>query len=210
MAKRLCPEPGFYNSEPDFPTERKRRPQLKREVLPELYTIERLVAKRKTRKNAEFLVKWENFGADQMTWEPVHHLPDVSVSIFESQPAPDPDWVSEARERLSVILEHGLKTSHTTRVTLEFRHTLLRHLFPQMPLELSLKAFEATKEDLVSAGLGDYLERVVMVTGGARGVQFPVRLTPKIGRSPAFLTAKGDRAPTRQLEKVMIEFNKDC
>ena len=210
MSKRSRPEPGFYRELQKISFERRRRLLPRKEVLPDLYFVERLVAKRKVGKETQFLVKWENYGPEEITWEPVQHLPDMAVSTFENPPQLDPEWISEARKRLALILERGLKSNRTTDVTVEFRHILLRHLFPRLPSHLSSTPFLATKEDFVGAGLEGYIERFVTVTGGRRQVMFPVLIKPQLGRAPVFLTADGDPAPTRQLEKVKISFNKSC
>ena len=55
MEKRSRPEPGFYSYVPEIPFERRRRPLPQNEVLPDFYTVERLVAKRKVGNRLEFL-----------------------------------------------------------------------------------------------------------------------------------------------------------
>ena len=46
-------------------------------------------------------------------------MPVIAVSIFENPPQPDPDWISEARERLALILGlEGLTVTVTVTVTM--------------------------------------------------------------------------------------------
>ena len=70
MSKRSRPELGFYRNVQEIPVERRRRLLPRKEVLPDLCVVERLVAKRKVGKKAQILVKWENYGSQEMTWEP--------------------------------------------------------------------------------------------------------------------------------------------
>ena len=210
MAKRKRPEAGFYKYISDLPIERRKRPRPTREVLPEYYLVERVVAKKKIQGKWEYLVKWKDYSSEQMTWEPASHLPEIAITAFESPPTPDSEWVCECRERLALILERGLKTSTTTVATVEFRHKLLRYLFPRLPSDLSSSRYLVTEQDFVAAGLGDYLERVVTVNGGKRQVVFPVVMQLFLGRAPGFLTVEGDPARSRLLEKVRISFNKNC
>ena len=130
MEKRARPEPGFYNREQNVKLERKRRPQHHREVLPDLYTVERIVAKRKVGHSSEYLVQWQDYPADQRTWAPESHLPEAALTLFESPPMPPSEWVIEARERIAIVLEKELKTFRETDVTLVLSHSVLRHLFP--------------------------------------------------------------------------------
>ena len=166
MKKRAQPEPGFYNREQNVKLERKRRPQHQREVLPDLYTVERIVAKRKVGHSSEYLVQWQDYPADQRRWEPESHLPEAALTLFESPPMPPSEWVIKAWERIAIVLEKGLKTFRETDATLQLSHGVLRHLFPRLPSELSSVPFKATKEDFATAGVSDYVERIVTVTGG--------------------------------------------
>ena len=210
MEKRVRPKQGFYKNKLEVRFERRRRSQPKREVLPELYNVERLVAKKKVGARSEYLVKWENYSTEQMTWEPEHHLPDTAIALFENPPTPQPEWIAEARERIAIALELGLKIFTQTDATLHISHVVLRHLFPRLPLELVSTAFEATEEDFAAAGLADFTERIVTFNGGRRKIDSPVFIKPFLGKAPAFRTAEGERSQQRKLEKVKLTFTKNC
>ena len=158
----------------------------------------------------EYLVKWTDYPAEEMTWEPEHHLPDAAISLFQNTLPPQQEWTAEARERIAIVLEKGLKTHKETDETLNLSHTVLRHLFPRLPLEQGSKAFQATEADLAAAGLAQYIEQIVTVNGGKRKFDFPVFIKPLLGNAPVFRTADGKRSQPRKVEKVKISFTKNC
>ena len=61
-----------------------------------------------------FMVKWKHFCSCENTWEPKAHLPSEQIEAFEN-PEPDPVRVKEARERIGLVFERGMKVSTSTR-----------------------------------------------------------------------------------------------
>ena len=43
----------------------------------DIYTVERIVAKKKVGQKTQYLVKWEGYCSDQNTWEPLQNLKNV-------------------------------------------------------------------------------------------------------------------------------------
>ena len=53
----------------------------KRKVLPDTYIVDKILKKRKVRGNVELLVSWQ-YGTEDNTWGPLHHLPTELVKAF--------------------------------------------------------------------------------------------------------------------------------
>ena len=95
MEKRSRQRQGFYKSieTPSIP--RGRKCERKPEVLG-TFEAERI------------MVKWHGYCASQNSWEPKDHLPADLVEAFENRD-PDPVRVEEARERIGLVFERGMK-----------------------------------------------------------------------------------------------------
>lgn len=47
----------------------------------DIYTVEKIVSKKRLNQKTLYLVKWEGYGSDQNTWEPVQNLSNVKDMI---------------------------------------------------------------------------------------------------------------------------------
>lgn len=66
---------------------------------------------------------------------PTPYLPPQLIEAFEN-PDPDPVRVEEARERIGLLFETGMKVPLQYEESLEIRHDVVRSLFPQLPAEI--------------------------------------------------------------------------
>ena len=99
------PSLGFYKCISEFPAiSRKRICERKPEVLG-TFEAERIVAKNFVKGKPQYMVKWFHFCASDWT---LAHLPLDLVEAFEN-PDPDPVRVEEARERIGLVFERGMK-----------------------------------------------------------------------------------------------------
>jgi hypothetical protein len=87
----------------------------------EVYKVEKIVGERIRKGKAEFLVKWQGYPDDEMTWEPEEHLDGAKDALLEwraqgqrhksAETSPEP--VVEARGSLSMriggIILHLIK-----------------------------------------------------------------------------------------------------
>lgn len=128
MEKRSRPPQGFYKSieTPSIP--RGRKCERKPEVLG-TFEAERIMAKKILNGRPCYMVKWYGYCASQNTWEPKDHLPADLVAAFEN-PDPDPVRVEEARERIGLVFERGMKVPLQHEESIEIRHDVVRFLFP--------------------------------------------------------------------------------
>ena len=99
-----------------------------------------------------FMVKWKNFCACENTWEPKAHLPSELIEAFEN-PEPDPVRVEEARERIGLVFERGMKVPLQHLESIEIRHDVARFLFPILLAQLQLAPTDISDQDLKEAGL---------------------------------------------------------
>ncbi|CAG2185778.1 unnamed protein product [Mytilus edulis] len=60
----------------------------RREVLPESYDVERIIACCKLKRCEEYLVKWVRFSSYECTWEPADHLPACLIQEFREPTQP--------------------------------------------------------------------------------------------------------------------------
>lgn len=165
MDKRNRPLQGYFAQLDNIILHRK-RVLSKREILDGEYFVEKLLGKRTKGKEIQLLVKWQDWSLEDSTWEPQSHLPHSTVEAFE-HPLPHIERVEEARERLALFLERGLKTGLRFTEVMEMRHNVII---------LSRKPYLAVKQDFIDAGLERYLERTVCLAGERRRVLFPVHL----------------------------------
>ena len=122
--KRPRPSLGFYKCISEFPAiSRKRICERKPEVLG-TFEAERIVAKKFVKGEPQYMVKWFNFCASENTWEPKDHLPLDLVEAFEN-PDPDPVRLEEARERIGLVFERGVKVPLQYEESIEIRHDVV-------------------------------------------------------------------------------------
>ena len=100
-----------------------------------VYEVERVVAKRVKRAEAEYFIHWKNYFPSENTWEPAEHLPEDIIAAFENRSV-DPLRVDECRERLALLFEKGLKSPTACNETITMRHDVLRALFSGLPSDL--------------------------------------------------------------------------
>lgn len=76
------------------------------------------------------------------------HLPPQLIETFEN-PDPDPVHVEEARERIGLLFETGMKVPLQYEESLEIRHDVVHCLFPQLPAEIrdTLLSFSLASSD---------------------------------------------------------------
>ena len=129
-----------------------------------VYQAERIVAKRIRNGKPLFMVKWQGYCGGENTWEPKPHLPPELIEAFEN-PDPDPVRVEEARERIALVFERGMKGPLQHEESIEICHDVVRVLLPNLPAQIQLKPTEISDQELEDAGLGPYVERVINANG---------------------------------------------
>ena len=107
MEKRCRPPQGYYKTLETFVVSRTRKRDRKLEV-PGVYDAERIVAKKINSGKPLFMIKWQGYCSGQNTWEPKAHLTPELIEAFEN-PDTDPVRVEEARERIGLVFERGMK-----------------------------------------------------------------------------------------------------
>jgi hypothetical protein len=55
----------------------------------DIYEVEKILDKRLVGKRVQYLVKWEGYGVEQATWEPVGNLNNVKKIVKEFEMALD-------------------------------------------------------------------------------------------------------------------------
>ena len=169
-----------------------------------VYQAERIVAKRIQNGKPLFMVKWQGYCASENTWEPKPHLPPELIEAFEN-PDPDPVRVEEARERIALVFERGVKVLLQHEESIEIRHDVVRVLFPNVPAQIQLKPTEISDQELEDAGLGPYVERIINANGSrCRVIQLTFRLL--LSKSPSFY--HGEKKISRPVERLHIVFRK--
>ena len=210
MSKRARHQPGFYATLLNDVCVRacnfKYCPKVKPTVMG-VYEVERIVAKRVKGGKAEYFIQWQNYCPSENTWEPAEHLPEDLIAAFENRSV-DPLRVDECRERLALLLEKGLKSPLACNEIITMRHDVLRAIFPDLPSDLRGSPYLASKEELITAGLGSSLKKCLTVTGGGCIINTPVHLKLFLGMSPTFLDEQGCKTATRPVEKVQVKFTK--
>ena len=209
MSKRVRPAAGYFEQLENVVLPRQLKVKPKREILDGEYFVEKLLAKRKRGERAEYLVKWIDWKAEYSTWEPLMHLPPVSVNEFE-QPSPIEERLEETRERLALVLERGLKSALLSSEVIDIQHDVVRGLFPKMPSVVSKKPYLVSEKEVVDAGLASFLERTVTQVGIRRRVQFPFKLQLIINFSPKFFPEQeSDVWIRRPIQRLRITFLKE-
>lgn len=84
-----------------------------------IYQAERVVAKKIHNGKALFMVHWHGYCPSKNTWEPKVHLPPELLEAFRN---PDPDLVrvEEARERIGLTFERGMKVLFNSKSRSKF------------------------------------------------------------------------------------------
>ena len=116
MEKRCRPPQGFYKNLETIVLSRARLCARKR-----VYDAERIIAKKINSGKPLFMIKWQGYCSSQNTWEPKAHLPSELIEAFEN-PDPDPVRVDEARERIGLVFERGMKVPLQYEESVEIRH----------------------------------------------------------------------------------------
>ena len=209
MEKRCRPEAGHFKQLNDIqlPKVKKRRVE-QVIVLPDDYIVERIVAKRQRQNSTEYLVNWAGYRPEEATWEPAAHIPAWLLEEFE-KPCQDGALIYDCQERLSLAFERGLKARLVADFNIEMKHAVFRALFPMIKPALSSSWQEITEEDFRRAGgFQLQLEQIVSRTGLRRKILFPILVQLSLGRSPTFFNENGQKAPTRRVERVRLQFRK--
>jgi len=134
------------------------------------YQAERIVAKKIRNGKPLLMVKWHGYCASENTWVSKPHLPPELIDAFEN-PDPDPVRVEEARERIALVFERGMKVPLQHEESIEIRHDVVRVVFPNMPAQIQLKPTEISDQELEEAGLGPYVERIINAVSVKRRLQ---------------------------------------
>ena len=187
MSKRARRQPAFYASLLSDVCDRggsKYRPKVKPTVMG-VYEVERVVAKRVKGGKGEYYIQWKNYSPCENTWEPAEHLSEDLIAVFQNRSV-DSIRADECRERLTLLLEKGLKMSLVYSETITMRHDVLRAIFPGLTSDLCGTPNPPGEEELIAAGLGSFLKKCFTVTGGGCRVNAPVNLKLFLGKSPAF------------------------
>ena len=171
-------------------------------------TVERIVAKRFREKKAFFLVRWKGYDPEEDTWEPKQHLPDDILCKFEN-PEPHIVRVDDARERLALVIEKGMRRCLRTSEIIDVRHDAVRGLFPQYA--------QSTWSDLFCYWKWLNWRRTSTTSGAVRGILhhkkcklvFPVQLQLRLDRPPQFFNSDGTKKKRRAVKRLKITSNAD-
>jgi len=150
------------------------------------------------------MIKWQRYCSSQNTWKPKAHLPPELIEAFEH---PDPDLVrvEEARERIGLVFERGMKVPLQYEESVEIRHDVVRFLFPNLPVEIQAAATDICDQERLYAGLGPYVERTINANGSrCHIVQLTFRLL--LSKSPSFYH-EGKKV-CRPVERLCVLFRK--
>ena len=115
-----------------------------------------------------------------------------------------PEQIEDAKIRLRDIIERGLKVPLLTSETIVIRHDVIRAMLPGLPSDLRRSGYNASKDELIHAGLESSLSGQVTMGGACACVKFPVNLTLKLRPSAQFI----DKS-RRLIEVLTIKFHKD-
>ena len=208
MEKRCRPEAGHFKQLNDIQLPKVKKRRVKQViVLPDDYIVERIVAKRQRQNSTEYLVNWAGYRPEEATWEPTTHIPAWLLEDFE-KPCQDEALIYDCRERLSLTFERGLKARLVADFNIEMKHAVFRALFPMIKPALSSSWQEITEEDFRRAEFQRQLEQIVSRTGLRRKIVFPILVQLSLGRSPTLFDDNGQKAATRRVERVRLEFRK--
>ena len=209
MEKRCRPEAGHFKQLNDIQLPKVKKRRVKQViVLPDNYIVEQIVAKHQRQNSMEYLVNWAGYRPEEATWEPAAHIPAWLLEEFE-KPCQDGALIYDCQERLSLAFERGLKARLVADFNIEMKHAVFRALFPMIKPALSSSWQEITEEDFRRAGgFQLQLEQIVSRTGLRRKILFPILVQLSLGRSPTFFNENGQKAPTRRVERVRLQFRK--
>lgn len=132
IPKRSCPPQGYYKILEHAVIARDRKICDRNPDVLGIYQDERVVAKKIHHGKALFMVHWYGYCPSENTREPKVHLPPELLEAFQN---PDPDLVrvEDARERIGLIFERGMKVHLQHEESIEIRHDVVRFLFPNLP-----------------------------------------------------------------------------
>ena len=183
MEKRYRPPQGYYKSLETTVLSRSRICDRKPHLLG-VFEAERIFAKKICSGKPLLMIKWQGYSSSQKTWEPKTHLPPELIEAFET-PDPDPVRIEEARERIDLVFERGMKVPLQYEETIEIRHDVVRFLFPNLPARIQATQTNICDQELHNAGLTPYVERTIKANGNrCRIVQLTFRLL--LSKSPTF------------------------
>ena len=144
------------------------------------------------------------FCACKNTWEPKAHLHSELIEAFEN-PKPDLVRVEEAKDRIGLMFERGMKVPLQHEESIEIRHDVVRFLFPILPAQLQLAPTDISDQDLEEAGLSLCVERTINANGNrCRIIQLTFRLL--LSKSPTFYC--DGKKVSRPVERLHIAFRK--
>ena len=202
MEKRSRPPQGYYKCLETAAIPRDRIFCDRKPDVLGIYQAERIVAKKI--HNPLFMVQWQGYCPSENTWEPQAHLPTELIETFEN-PDPDPVRVEEARERIGLVFERGMKVPLQHEESIEIRHDVVRFLFPNLPAHVQLTQTDISDQELEDAGLAPFVERTINANGSrCRIVQLTFRLL--LSKSPSFY--RDGKKVSRPVERLRVVFRK--
>ena len=111
-----------------------------------------------------FMVKWQTYCTSENTWEPNAHLPSELLEAFE-HPEPHSVRVEQARERISLVFERGMKVPLQHEESIEIHHDVVHFLSPILSAQLPLAPTDISDQDLEEAGLSSYVVWTINANG---------------------------------------------
>ena len=203
MEKRRRPPSGYYRNLETTVLSRSQMCDRKPEVVG-VFDAERIIAEKICNGKSLFMIKWQGYCSSQNTWEPKSHLPFELIEEFKN-PTPDPVRVQEARERIGLVFERGMKVPLQYEESVEIRHDVVRFLFPKLPAAIQVAATDICDQELHNAGLAPYMERTINANGSrCRIQQLTLRLL--LSKSPSFYH-EGNKV-SRPVERLRVVFRK--
>ncbi|CAC5380028.1 CBX3 [Mytilus coruscus] len=113
----------------------------RREVLPETYDVERIIACRKLKRCEEYFLKWVGFSSYECTWEPADHLPAYLIQEFRepTQPLP-PIQLQDVSDNILTAFQDRLHRRTGSHFYIEIKHNIFRNILKAKPDNLYMKS----------------------------------------------------------------------
>ncbi|XP_053402425.1 uncharacterized protein LOC123545118 [Mercenaria mercenaria] len=156
------------------------RTSIKPKVLPQTYTVERIICRKKSPDGERFLVKWEGYHPQESTWEPASHISDELVGSYMCP--------SVCRTRLEAA---ALTFESTIQQCLSTKANTVSALFP---LDIYRYVFGTDKSVVITSATE--IEKLPLrknwtykINSSGCGVMvlFPFRLTPRCFMRPVYV-----------------------
>ncbi|CAC5411398.1 unnamed protein product [Mytilus coruscus] len=130
-----------------------------------------------------YLVKWQGYGFDECTWEPLQHLPEEVIEEFNN-PTVTEESIDFHSKMLEEVIRKRLKSRNKVFLV-TFPSELYRFVFGTTSEKL------AEKEDFGRLNLREHWDTTFRNNGVGIRLKFPVRLSHVIRNKDDFVLVNG-------------------